>query len=246
MIKKQAQKSSRLALFSENERAYLNGKKFFDTVGKSQFHHNLDLRFDALLKDLDLLRRSKKLRSWRSLRARYYDHYFRMANYFVGMFIDVSQAYQSAIRHFYRGKEKNKKSYYWLDQSSLKDKKIDERVFSSKHLFRHIKKELSEKDKNTLLRSYQNQGILPLKKEDATPLQEIKKRLSGESKVRTNVKQITKVTKDTYKDSRNYEIYKIIEKHRRRSIKALNKKLTKYDSKIIQYLVNPFFHGESE
>lgn len=246
MAKNQAQKTSRLALFSENDRIYLKGNKSLDTVRKSQFHHNLDLRFDALLKDLELIKKSKRLKSWKSLRAFKYNIYFNTVNYFSDLFIDIEKGYQLALRHVSKGKGKNKKYFYWLDSSPLKDSKIDERIFNSEFLFRHVRTGLTNNDKKLLLKAVDNQGILPLKKGDAISLNEIKKRLSGESKVRTNVKQITKVTKDTYKDSRNYEIYKIIEKHRRRSIKALNKKLTKYDSKIIQYLVNPSFYGESE
>ena len=246
MIKKQAQKSSRLALFSENECAYLKGKKPLNTVRKSQFHHDLDLRFDALLKDLELIKKSKYLKAWKSLRAFKYNIYFKEANYFLNLFMDIEKGYQLALRRISSGKGKHKKHRYWLDLSPLKDKKIDERIFNSEFLFRHIREGLSDKDKKLLLRATDNQGILPLKKKDAISLDEIKKRLSGESKVRINVVRIKTVTKDTFKDPRNYEINKIIEKHKKRNEKALNKKLAKYDSKIMCYLLSPSFHGESE
>lgn len=191
MRKKQAQKTSRLALFSENERDYLKGKKTMGIVRKSQFHHILDQRFVALLKDLDLLGRSSKLKPWRSLRAWKYNYHLEATNYFNTLFSDVQRGYQSAIRRVSTGKGKNKKHGYWLDNSPMKDTKIDERIFNSDFLFRHVKIELTENDKKIFLQAVENGGILGFKKEDAINMIEIKRRLSGESKIRTNEKKYT-------------------------------------------------------
>lgn len=191
MRKKQAQKTSRLALFSENERDYLKGKKTMDIVRKSQFHHILDQRFDALLKDLDLLGRSDKLKSWRSLRAWKYNYHLKATNYFNTLFSDIQRGYQSAIRRVSTGKGKNKKSLYWLDNSPINDTKIDERIFNSNFLFRHVKIGLTENDKKIFLQAVENGGILGFKKEDAINMTEIKRRLSGDSKIRTNEKKYT-------------------------------------------------------
>jgi hypothetical protein len=246
MKKKHAQKTSRIALFTENERDYLHGKKSMSTVMKSQFHHNLDIRFNALLKDLELIHKTEILNGWKSTRAYRYTIYFKSMNYFLNLFSNIEQGYQSTLRHIQSGKGKNKKHRYWLDHSPLKDNKIDERIFNKDFLFRHIRSGLTDNDKKLLLAATNNQGILSTKMEGAITIEEIKKRLSGESKVRTNITQIKNVTKETFKDLRNFEIYSIIEKHEKRSIKSLNKKLSKFDSKIIQYFVNPYFHAESE
>jgi len=246
MKKKQALKTSRMALFTKNELEYLKGKQKFDTVRKSQFHHNLDLRFDELLKDLELLGRSEKLKSWRSLRKSKYRRNIKESDYFRYLFSDIQPGYQAAIRRISKNKGKNKKSIYWIDHSPTKDTRIDERVFKKDFLFRHIKIELTSEDRDLFLRAYNHGNILPFKKEYAISIDEIKKRLSGESQSSVNNIPIKNITKKTFKDPRNLEIISIIEKHRKRSIKALNKKLSKFDSKIMRYLVNPRLHGESE
>lgn len=245
MQKKQAQKTSRLALFSENERDYLKGKKTMDIVRKSQFHHILDKRFDALLKDLDLLGRSDKLKSWRSLRVWKYNYHLKATNYFNTLFSDIQRGYQSAIRRVSTGKGKNKKSLYWLDNSPINDTKIDERIFNPNFLFRHVKIGLTENDKKIFLNAVEHGGILGFKKEDAINMTEIKRRLSGESKIRTNEKKIPIITDETFSDSRNFAINKIVNKHVKHNFKVLNTKLKNYDSKVIQYFVNPYYHPES-
>lgn len=245
-------KTPRLALFSENEREYLHGRADFDTVRKSQFYHNLDLRFYALLRDLELLGHSAKLKSWRSFRASNYKSRIKKSNYFEDLFSDIEHGYESAIHRISKNKGKNKKIIYWIDHSPIerarrtKPTKIDERVFNKDWLFRHIKKKLTDSEEKLFLRAYNHGNILPFKKEDAISIDEIKKRLSGESQSRANNIPIKNITEKTFKDPRNLEIISIIEKHRKRSIKALNKKLSKFDSKIMRYLVNPHFHGESE
>jgi hypothetical protein len=237
MKHKQVQKSKRLALFSEYEQNYLKNKIHFDSVQKSKLHHHLDLRFDSLLKDLDLLRRSKNLSYWRSLRSWKYRHYFDKVNYFSNLFSDVRQGYSSALRRVVVGK--SKKSFYWLDHSPLKISKIDPRIFNSNYLFRHIRVRLTDSDKTLFLQAFHNGGVLPIMKEDAITINEIKKRISGESKIRTNEKQIT-LSKDTFKDPRNYEIAKTIFKYE----KKINTVLDKYDSKLTRWNVDASFHPE--
>lgn len=237
MKKKQVQKTKRLALFSENERDYLKGKKTMDIVRKSQFHHILDQRFDALLKDLDLLGRSDKLKSWRSLRAWKYNYDLKATNYFNTLFSDIQRGYQSAIRRVSIGKGKNKKSLYWLDNSPINDTKIDERIFNSNFLFRHVKIGLTENDKKIFLQAVEHGGILGFKKEDAINITEIKRRLSGESKTRTNIKQITRDEFYEQSDPRNREIDKIVDRY----TKKLNKKLAELDSRVIRVFI-PNYH----
>lgn len=222
MRKKQAQKTSRLALFSENERDYLKGKKTMDIVRKSQFHHILDQRFDALLKDLDLLGHSDKLKSWRSLRAWKYNYHLEATNYFNTLFSDIQRGYQSAIRRVSTGKGKNKKSLYWLDNNPINDTKIDERIFNSNFLFRHVKIELTENDKKIFLQAVENGGILGFKKEDAINMIEIKRRLSGESKIRTNEKKYT-MKELADEDYENFKKIKKLEKMIDKKMLSLSK-----------------------
>jgi len=244
MKKKQAQKTSRLALFSENDRAYLQGKRSYDTIRKSQFHHDLDQRFNALLKDLELIHKTEYLKAWKSTRAFRYNIYFHETNYFATLFSNVERGYQSVLRQVSSGKGKKRKHRYWIDHSPLKDNKIDERIFNKDFLFRHIKIEITEEDKKLLLLAVDTQGILPSKEDEAITIEEIKKRLTGESKIRTNEEQIKVVTKETFKDLRDWEIYSTVEKHVKHNRKALDKKLKKYGKKTMKYLVVPFYHGE--
>ncbi|HUT06293.1 MAG TPA: hypothetical protein VMW74_06360 [Nitrosopumilaceae archaeon] len=236
MNKKQVQRSSRLALFSENERRYLRGKRPLSYVMKSQLHHNLDQRFDALMEDLNLLNKSPQLKPWRSLRSWKYRTEFTEVNYFSNLFSDVEYGYQSAIRRITKGKGKHKKSLYWLDRSPTKIQKIDERIFNSSYLFRHIKIKLTEHDKKLFLDAYHNQSIFPDNKKDAITIDEIKKRLTGVSKIRTNEEKV-KISKDTFQDPRDYAIFKV----RERYIKKINKILKKFDSQITQFRVD--FHN---
>lgn len=246
MKQKKAQKTSRMAILSENDRAYLQGKKSLDYVRKSQFHSVLDQRFNALLKDLELIHKTEYLKAWKSTRAIRYDIYFKEANYFATLFSNVEKGYQSVLRHVSSGKGKRRTHKFWLDHSPLKDKKIDERIFNKDFLFRHIKKEITESDKKLLLKAVDISGILPSKEDEAITIEEIKKRLSGESKIRTNEERIKNVTKHTFQDHRNWEIYSIVKKHQEHNRKILDKKLKKFDTKCMKYLVTPFFHAEKE
>lgn len=239
-MQNEARKTIRLSLFSENERNYLKGKKTMGRVIKSQFHHNLDKRFEALLKDLELIHKTPHLKAWKRLHADNYHMYFQTVNYFSNLFSSVEKGYVSALRRISSGKNKK----YWLDHAPLKDKRIDERVFDPNFLFRHVRSGLNDNDKRLFLKAFDVPGILPTKKEEAITLKEIKKRLSGESKTRSDTILINSITKDTFSDSRNYKIWSIIEKHKKRNYKALNKKLSQYDSKIIQYVVSPYLHPE--
>jgi hypothetical protein len=244
-MNKQARKTKRLALFSENEKKYLKGKTTFDTVRKSQFHHNLDQRFDALLDDLELLRRSKNLKAWRSLRTGRYSPYFTDPNHFQSLFSDFDYGYPEALRRVSKGKGKHKKSLFWLDRSPVSDK-IDERIFDSNYLFRHVKKWLTDIDKELFLKAYRNQDILPINKDKAISIEEIKNQLSGKSKIRTNVVQIPNPTVDDFDDSDEFEVYKLIQKHKKRHVKMLNKKLEKYEFKVMKYDVGYRRITESE
>ena len=244
-MSQQARKSKRVALFSENDKLFLKGRKSFDRKQKHEFFKNLDQRFDELLKNLELMKRSKSLNSWKAFRVWRYHAWFGQ-DMIRQAFDNTQRIYVESIKHFPKGKGRKKQYFYWLDRGPLNYNRIDDRAFDSEFLFRHIRTGLTDTDKKLFLRAVDTQGILPVKKSDAISLDEIKKRLSGESIVRTNVRQVPTVTQDTFKDKRNYDINKIIEKHKKRNEKTLNKKLAKYDSKIMRYLVCPSFHGESE
>ena len=75
MQQKQAQKTKRYALFSENERSYLRGEREFNAVKKAELHQNLEKRFDELIIDLQLLEQSGRLKNWKILRAEKYRAY---------------------------------------------------------------------------------------------------------------------------------------------------------------------------
>jgi hypothetical protein len=240
MIQKQSQKTRRLALFSENERDYLNGKYNKSSVRRSQFYHDLEIRFDELLKDLELIRNSEKLKTWKFLRRRKYHNYFLTSHYFVNIFSDWKIAYPDQLHKI----KKKKKILYWLKRVSY-DGRIDDRLLNSDYLFRRIRTEISENDKKSLLQAYEKQNVLPLSKEDAVTLEEIKKRLNGESKIKTNITVIENAKENTFKDIRNQKIYKIVTMHEKRSLKSLNKKLALYDSHVTRYFVDPYYHAES-
>jgi hypothetical protein len=234
-----ARKSSRLALFSETDRLYLKGKISKDRVGKSQFHSNLDKRFEALLEDLALLTKSSNLKSWRKTRAWKYHAEFHEANYFFYLFSDFDYGYSSLVRRISKGRGKSKKQLYWLDRRPMNNQRINERIFNKNYLFRAPRLNLTTQDKELFLKAYHNQGILPDKKEDAITLDEIKKRLSGKSKVRTNEKEISTL-RDNFQDERNYQIAKVLERYR----KKIDKVLAKYDSSIKKWDVHPDYHPE--
>lgn len=232
MSKKQhSKKTSRIALLSDTERKYLKNENSvfseepeINKVIKSRFYRELDNRFEQLFKDLEVIQRSKKLRIWKSYKIRF-NMYLQNVNYFQNLFSDVFTLYVNGIR---RKRISNGKYKYWQDNSPLNDSRIDERAINSEHLFRRIKN-LDESSKQILLKAFKIQGILPTTKEDAITLKEIQDRLSGKSKIRSNVKTVSyeEVIKD---NPRNKEIIKIQRKYWR----ILNKKLIPYDSKVIQ------------
>ena len=247
-MQKQARKSKRVCLFSENEKKFLKGKKSYDRKMKHEFFKNLDLRFDELLKDLALMNKSKSINSWKAFRRWRFSAWFNQ-DMIRQAFDNTQRIYVERMKSVTKGKGKSKRHFFWLDEKPLSDNKIDDRAFNSKFLFRgmrNLDNVWFETSGKILLKAYHNQGILPNKKDDRITLDEIKKRLTGKSKIRTNIKQIRNINKDIFKDSRNFEIKNIIDKHIKRSFKLLNKKLKKYDSEIKRYLVDPSYHPESE
>lgn len=235
MKKKQASKTKRLALFSETDRDYLQGTYSKSIVSKSQFHHNLDERFDELLKDLELIRNSEKLKNWRILRRPKYYNYFLNSNFFANIFSDWKIVYPFTLHRI----KVNKKEVYWLEIIPLNNR-IDKRLFNKDNLFRRIHNDLSRYEKELLLLAYHKQNILPLKKKDAKTLKEIEKKLNEKSKNKTNIISIENAVETIYKDPRNQAIDKTVKK----TLKSLEKRLSKYDSKINLYDIQPMFHPE--
>lgn len=183
---KQSSKSRRIALFSENERLYLQGRLSYNRIRKSQFHHDLEIRFDEFLKDLELLRTSENLKNWRLLRKEKYKKYFLDSHFFMNIFLDWKQTYPTALRTIPKHVDGKKIMHYWLDpQTTIFN--IDERVFEPEFLFRRLKN-IEDSHKRFFVLAYENGGILPYARNDAITFDEVKRRLSGESKVRTNVK----------------------------------------------------------
>ena len=129
MIQKQAPNLKRPALFTENERSYLRGKSSMSRTRKSKFLGELDFRFDELLKDLELIRRSENLRSWRNLRSYKYSHYFLGVEYFSDLFSDWERSYPDIIHRI----RKRKQVKYWLELVRHNDR-IDDRMFKSEFL----------------------------------------------------------------------------------------------------------------
>lgn len=234
-------KTARLALFSENERRYLKGKQEYSNVMKSKFHKDLDHRFNALIEDLEMMQSSSKLQLWKIHRSFKYDQYFRRMNYFSNLFPHAEVFYVNALRQI---KIKKGVYKYWQDNTPLDDIRIDKRSFEPGFFFRHCRNLLNDPNdekaatRKTLLEAFHHQGILPTKKEDAITFEEIKNRLAGKSKIRSNIKQITRDEFYKQSDPRNREIDKIVDVY----TKKLNKKLAELDSRVTRVIFSPNYH----
>jgi len=238
--RKRRNKTPRLALFSENERLYLKNKNDFDKVMRSKFYKDLDLRFKALIEDLELLQRSSKLNVWKEFRSYRYDRYFRQFNYFSNLFPHAKIFYVNALRQIRVKKEIYR---YWIDNAPLNDARIDERSFNPDHFFRHCRNLLNDPNdekittRKILLDAFHNQGILPTKKKDAITFKEIKERLSGKSKERSNIEKNIDLKKLLHEDRESHIRIKGLEKLIQRKFKLLRDDAKrKYDANLqLQY-----------
>ena len=237
----QARKSRRVALFSENEKLFLESSKSFDRKQKHEFFKNLDQRFDELLKKLELMKRSKSLKSWKSFRAWRYHGWFNL-DMIRQAFDNTQRIYVERLKHYTEGKGKNKRHFFWLDIKPLKDNRIDDRAFNSEFLFRGLRnlKDNDEwmKTNGELILQVYEKNLLPTLEKNAITIRDIQNILKGKTKPKKEEpkQSQSKFLKEFAKDPRNKEIKKITDRH----FKKMNKLLAKYDSKIIQLL--PDYH----
>jgi hypothetical protein len=125
---------------------------------------------------------------------------------------------------------KEGKSYYWLELKKYKGRS-DERIFEPEYMVKHLKTKLEKRDIKLLLDAYHMEIVLPLKKEEAIRLPEIRKLLKKNSNSKKTKYNYGNAKEMPLKDPRNIEIKKIVEK----SIRSTEKKLMKYDSKLIWF-----------
>ena len=183
---------------------------------------------------------SSKLQLWKKIRSFKYDQYFKQINYFSDLFPHAEVCYVNALRQI-----KIKKVYkYWQDNTPLNDIRINEKSFHSDYFFRHCTSLGNDQDdeklsiKKILLEAYHHQGILPTEKKEAVTFKEIRDRLSGKSKTRSNIKQISREEFYQESDPRNREIDKIVDKY----TKKLNKKLAELNSRVVRVTFIPDYH----
>lgn len=230
MNKKHTQRTKRHPLFTETDRQYLNGKKSRKSDLTSRFHRELDEHFKELLYDLDLLRRSPKLRLWRTLRAPRFLHYFNPENHFSDLFYDVEPIiYTSIIKRRKKGKGENRKYYYW--QEPLPFKKIDTRILNSERMFNRFIVKPRVELKKLLLNAY-DKKILPDTHEKAISEDEIKNILSDDEALQKYRDRETKKTKTLFFKSTPPDVDKIIVQKKKNVRKSLDKKLKKMGYKI--------------
>lgn len=198
-------RSERKALFSENERKYLNGNRKMSYDDQLDFERLLRKRFDALLEDLRLIHddSQKKLLRWKQKNSFNYknnpEHWVTGISLIDILFHNSSQIlYVDEIKQSTKGKGKNKKNYFWLKLRKNPEKinyKTITKAEKPKHLFRSIPNYDEDWFKTygiPILQAYEiKREILPTKPEDKISFQEIEKRLSGKSHAKTNIKHYT-------------------------------------------------------
>ena len=233
----QEKKSKRYPLFTKKERDYLQGKISFSRVRKAQFHDILEERFDEFLKDLELLQNSENLEIWRNIKAPKYKRQFIDTYRFNNVFSTWKRTYPDKICRI-KTRKKKIRILYWLEHDM--SERIDERLFHSSFLFRQLRIQIPEDDKKLLVDAYERQNILPYKKENAITLQEIKNRLNRKSKIITPDTTFQTIILNNYKNPKNQQIHKIIE----RTKKSLEKKLAGCDSGILHWEIEPKLHSD--
>lgn len=179
--KNQAQKTKRLAIFSENEKKYLKGKRNLDIKMKSKFHKKLNVKFEALLQDLELMARSERLKIWRS--SHYKSLYVcSQTNIFQHMLSNSQILYIDTIRH----KRSGKKHFFWLDLSPRKyDDRFDERALQSEFLLRHIRGKTKDVFGDKLIEAYKK-NLIPIEKKDAISEKELQLLLLNKMKPKSH------------------------------------------------------------
>lgn len=221
-------RSSRKAILTPVEIGYISGKYSLSTKKKSKLFHDLNERFDALLNDLTLINNSTLLEGWRAFLNRRYRG--RTINPLVNHMPPARELHLSIIRSF----KKNKKRYFWLDTSPHEQKifRIDERAFNEGFVLRKLKLDSNRQDPHydKLINAYKKK-VLPYSQKEAITHEKIQEIV--EKGTNPNVKKITSIKlkqEDPKIDKRVQEIMKIVDRQR----KIMDKKLAKYNSRIIQ------------
>ena len=216
-MKNRRKKTRRLAIFSENDKKYLKGIIKLNTKEKSKFHKDLDIRFDSLLRDLDLMARSDELVMWRS-RNRIKLEIYSKTNIFEQMLSNSQILYVDTIRH----KKSGKQDFFWVDIRPRENIRTDRRSLVPKFLLRTMHGNPKEKFEDMLISAYEK-GLIPIDKNHAISEKNLKLLLSNKEKLKIDKKitlnELENNDSDYAKKLRKTK--KIVNKHR----KKLNEQL---------------------
>jgi len=215
--KKQAQKTKRLAIFSENDKKYLKGIRKLDTKMKSKFHKELNIRFNELLRDLELIARSDKLDVWRSHNRIKLEVYSK-TNIFEQMLSNSQIMYVDTIRH----KKLGKKDFFWVDVKPRENTRMDKRILQPQFLLRNMYGNPKEKFGDKLIEAYEKR-LIPINKKEAISEKELRLLLSNKKKLKTHREiSLKELEKEDFEQAEKMrKAQKIVNKYK----KKLNERL---------------------
>jgi len=180
MIKRE--KGRRIALLTDREKEHLSSNKSINQKTLSKIRSKLDKRLDALVTDLELIRKSSHLEVWRELQAINLNSAIQLLDFSFG----TTHIYPFPIKFYTRNGER----VYWLDKSD-RSTRADHRLFEPDYALRKIKNPDARDNFSRLI----NSGIWPPEEKDkAVSVKKMKARLKTENTKQhsTNAKWLSK------------------------------------------------------
>ena len=151
----------RNAILTKQQKIHLKSEKV-DPKILNNIKRTLEKKLDGLTEDLDIIKNSKSLESWRSLQSEKFQELHKVLESTV---MNFKPAYQYSVKTFSRKVGKKKFRMFWMDRSEESNFST-ERIFEPSFALRKIKHYLNDDSFELLCWAVEN-NLIPCYKNNA-------------------------------------------------------------------------------